>query len=296
MLNGPRVSLNSTQFILKLVTAFVHNFRPLVEQQFWVTPQDFIFFTEADITFTRSALVWEGLFVEGPFYLKGNVLFLKFPNILWKASLRLPHWVREWSPVVRISLFPHRLSRTQVPSCQCTCRDISMVHKCSLCAFTIEGAVGFVSRRAVAVVAAVHSCRLREDLLVVFRDDWFHVWSAAVTYLQCVLVEYLIVLVLAVKVFLDYVDELSTNVCFDWCIVWWGEPNRFPCACVSSSWRLCLEFNVFIESAIFQCLLVGIFHLVELGLITGDAGYALLHHGWEPLRDCRWVVRILVDV
>ena len=82
MLNGLRVSLNSTQFILKLVTAFVHNFRPLVEQQFWVTPQDFIFFTEADITFTRSALVWEGLFVEGPFYLKGNVLFLKFPNIL----------------------------------------------------------------------------------------------------------------------------------------------------------------------------------------------------------------------
>ena len=82
MLNGPRVSLNSRQFILKLVAALVHDFGSLVEQQFWVTPQDFILFTEADITFTRSALVWEGLFVEGPFYLKGNVLFLKFPNIL----------------------------------------------------------------------------------------------------------------------------------------------------------------------------------------------------------------------
>ena len=82
MLNGPRVSLNSTQFILKLVTALVHDFRSLIEQQFWVTPQDFMFFTEADITFTCSALVWEGLFVEGPFYLKGNILFFKFPNVL----------------------------------------------------------------------------------------------------------------------------------------------------------------------------------------------------------------------
>ena len=82
MLNGPRVSLNSRQFILKLVAALVHDFGPLVEQQFWVTPQDFILFTEADIAFTRSALVWERLFVEGPFYLKGNVLFLRFPNIL----------------------------------------------------------------------------------------------------------------------------------------------------------------------------------------------------------------------
>ena len=82
MLNGPRVSLNSTQFILKPVAALVHDFRPLVEQQFWVTPQDFIFFTEADIAFTRSTLVWEGLFVEGPFYLKGNVFFFKFPNVL----------------------------------------------------------------------------------------------------------------------------------------------------------------------------------------------------------------------
>ena len=82
MLNGLRVSLNSTQFILKLVTALVHDFRSLIEQQFWVTPQDFIFFTKADIAFTRSALVWEGLFVEGPFHLKGNVLFFKFPNVL----------------------------------------------------------------------------------------------------------------------------------------------------------------------------------------------------------------------
>ena len=82
MLNGPRVSLNSTQFILKLVTALVHDFRSLIEQQFWVTPQDFIFFTEADIAFTCSTLVWEGLFVEGPFYLKGNVFFFKFPNVL----------------------------------------------------------------------------------------------------------------------------------------------------------------------------------------------------------------------
>ena len=82
MLNGLRVSLNSTQFILKLVTALVHDFKSLIEQQFWVTPQDFMFFTKADIAFTRSALVWEGLFVEGPFYLKGNVLFFKFPNVL----------------------------------------------------------------------------------------------------------------------------------------------------------------------------------------------------------------------
>ena len=82
MLNGPTVSLNSTQFILKLVTVLVHDFRSLIEQQFWVTPQNFMFLTKADIAFTRSALVWEGLFVEGPFYLKGNIFFLKFPNVL----------------------------------------------------------------------------------------------------------------------------------------------------------------------------------------------------------------------
>ena len=82
MLNGPRVSLDSTQFILQFVTALVHDFRSLIEQQFWVTPQNFMFFTKADIPFTHSALVWKGLFVEGPFYLKGNILFFKFPNVL----------------------------------------------------------------------------------------------------------------------------------------------------------------------------------------------------------------------
>ena len=65
------------------------------------------------------------------------------------------------------------------------------------------------------MVVVVHSCRLREDLLVVLRNDRFHVWGAAVTYLQCVLVEYFVVLVISVEVLLDYVDELSTNVCFD---------------------------------------------------------------------------------
>ena len=65
------------------------------------------------------------------------------------------------------------------------------------------------------MVAVVHSCRLSEDFPVMFRNDRSHVWGAAVAYLQCVLDEYLIVLVLVVKMFLDYVDELSTNVCFN---------------------------------------------------------------------------------
>ena len=82
MLNGPKVSFHSTQFKLKFVSALVHNFRPFVDQQLGVTPQDFEFFTQADIAFTRSTLVRKGLFVEGPFYLKGDILFLKVPNVL----------------------------------------------------------------------------------------------------------------------------------------------------------------------------------------------------------------------
>ena len=57
--------------------------------------------------------------------------------------------------------------------------------------------------RAVANVVVVHHFGLGEDLLVVFCDDRFHVWCAAVAYLQRVLVKYLVVLVLVMKVFLS---------------------------------------------------------------------------------------------
>ena len=60
-------------------------------------------------------------------------------------------------------------------------------------------------------------------------DDGFHVWSAAVAYLQCVLVENLVVLMFICEVLLDNVNELPTNVCFDCCVVGRVEPNRFPC-------------------------------------------------------------------
>ena len=55
-------------------------------------------------------------------------------------------------------------------------------------------------------------------------DNRLHIWGAAVADLQCVLVEYLIVLVLVVEVFFDDADEFSTNICFDGCIVWRIKP------------------------------------------------------------------------
>ena len=46
-------------------------------------------------------------------------------------------------------------------------------------------------------------------------DGLLRIAHAAITDFDSVLVEYLVVLVLFMEVLLDYVDELSTNVCFD---------------------------------------------------------------------------------
>ena len=179
--------------------------------------------------------------------------------------------------MVSPSLFEHWFSRaTVLPQGQPFCDDVCVVDKGSLRAFPIQGAIRLVD--AVAMRYVLQCSRLREDFSVMFCDDGFHVCGTAITNLQSVLVENLVVFVSSSEVLFNDFDEFPTNVCFNRCIVRGIEPYNFPCACASCALRWWLILDTFFKSAILQCFLVNVLHLVEFVCVARGTRYTLFDH------------------
>ena len=105
-------------------------------------------------------------------------MVLQLPNVFGEACFRPFYRVREGRFVVSKSLFEYGFRCSRISPHHCTCSDISVVHHGSLGTLTIKGAVILVG--AVAVICNVRCNGFCQYLLIVLRNDRFHVGGAAV--------------------------------------------------------------------------------------------------------------------